>query len=168
MKTAYALLASLALVVAFGAPAVAQGADFSGTWQLDQDASEIPQFGGGGGRGGGQGGRGATLVIAQTNDVLTIEQQADGGGRTVSYNLDGSESTNAGPRGEQTTTSRWDGEVLLTEGTMRASTPRGDFSMELIERRTLSSDGRTMTVESTRSTPRGDVTARLVYNKATT
>lgn len=169
----FALLAAAALAAP---PAAAQSADFSGTWRLDADASEFPDFGGGGGRlfgggggrgGGGRGGPGPggarTLVIVQTATMLIVEQQSDRGSRAVTYRLDGEESTNSGPRGEQTSRSRWDGAALVTEGTQSVSTPRGDFTLEFTERRTLSADGRTMTVSATRTTPRGDIDTTLVY-----
>ena len=177
MKKLRLALVPLALLAtaALAAPAAAQGTDFSGTWRLDADASELPDFGGGGRRlfgggrrqGGGGGGLGGarTLVIVQTPAMLIIEQQSDGGSRAVTYRLDGEASTNSGPRGEQTTRSRWDGAALVTEGTQSVSTPRGDFSLEFTEWRTLSADGGTMTVESVRSTPRGDMEATLVYRR---
>ena len=175
------LVVTGALAAFVVAPAQAQGPDFSGTWQLDRDASEIPEFGGGrrGGRGGGPGrggarrrggpggfgGAAATLVITQSSDLLTIEQQTPRGSRSVGYRLDGSESTSPGPRGDLVTTSSWDGATLLTVGTMELSTPRGDFSMDLVEQRSLSADGRTLTVESMRMLPFGEVSSKLVYRR---
>ena len=165
-----ALLAAAALA----APAAAQGTDFSGTWHLDADASELPDFGGRGRLFGGRGGRrqgggpagGArTLVIVQTPAMLIIEQQSDQGSRAATYRLDGEESTNSGPRGEQTSRSRWDGAALVTEGTQSVSTRLRNISLEFTEVRTLSADGRTMTVETVRSTPRGDAEATLVYRR---
>ena len=175
LRIAFLPLALLAMA-ALAAPAAAQGTDFSGTWHLDADASELPDFGGGGrlfgGRGGGrQGGGGGpaggapTLVIVQTPAMLIIEQQSDRGSRAATYRLDGEESTNSGPRGEQTARSRWDGAALVTEGTQSVSTRLRDFSLEFTERRTLSADGATMTVATVRSTPRGDVEATLVYRR---
>ena len=178
LRTAFVPLALLAMA-ALAAPAAAQGTDFSGTWRLDADASQLPDFGGGGrgfgggggrrqgrrGGGGGFGGGARTLVIVQTGAMLIVEQQSDRGSRAVTYRLDGEESTNSGPRGEQTTRSRWDGAALATEGTQSVSTPRGDFSLEFTERRTLSADGQTLTVEATRSTPRGDIDTTLVYRR---
>ena len=177
LRIALVPLALLAMA-ALAAPATAQGTDFSGTWRLDADASELPDVGGrgrlfggrrqggGGGRGGpGLGGGARTLVIVQTGAMLIVEQQSDRGSRAVTYRLDGEESTNSGPRGEQTTRSRWDGAALVTEGTQSVSTPRGDFSLEFTERRTLSADEQTLTVEATRSTPRGDIDTTLVYRR---
>ena len=172
MRPTWIGLASITLVlmVAAAAPVATQGTDFSGTWQLDRDASEFPQFGGGGGRGRSPGRMmgGATLVITQTADLLTIEQQSERGSRTLRYHLDGRESTNEVPRGELTTRSAWDGAALVTQGSQQLSTPRSDMSVDLVERRSLSADGHTMTVESTRATPRGDIAMRLVYTKSTT
>ena len=171
LRIVFVPLALLATAV-LAAPAAAQGTDFSGTWHLDADASELPDIGGGGrlfggGRrqGGGPAGGARTLVIVQTPAMLIIEQQSDRGSRAATYRLDGEESTNSGPRGEQTARSRWDGAALVTEGTQSASTPLGNFTVEFAERRTLSADGQTMTVEATRSTRRGDIDSTLVYRR---
>ena len=174
LRIVFVPLALLAMA-ALAAPAAAQGTDFSGTWRLDADASELPDFGGGGRRlfgggrrqGGGGGGLGGarTLVIVQTPAMLIIEQQSDGGSRAVTYRLDGEESTNSGPRGAQTTVSRWDGAALVTEGTIEVETRLRDFSIAVTERRTLSADGQTMTIAATRTTPRGDVDSMLVYRR---
>ena len=176
LRMAFVPLALLAMA-ALAAPAAAQGTDFSGTWRLDADASELPDFGDGGrgfggrgagrqgGGGGGFGGGARTLVIVQTPAMMIVEQQTARGSRAATYRLDGEESTNSGPRGEQTARSRWDGAALVTEGTQSVSTPRGDFSLEFTEWRTLSADGGTMTVESVRSTPRGDIETTLVYRR---
>ena len=180
MKLA-ALVVAGALAGPVATPVEAQTPDFSGTWRLDRDASDVPERGAGprGGRGGGPGrggraGRGggpggfgaaATLVITQSSDLLTIEQQTPRGGRSVGYRLDGSESTSRGPWGDLVTTSSWDGATLLTVGTMEMSTPRGDFSMDVIEQRSLSADSRTLTVQSVRMLPFGEVASTLVYRK---
>ena len=142
------LAVATALVLGVPIPSVAnaQGTDFSGTWTLDRDASDLPQRRSG--RGGRRSGPGiavaATTVINQSNNAL------------------------ARPRGNMTTASRWNGAVLVTTGSQQFSTPRGDFTIEFTERRTLSNDGQTMTIESTRRTPRGNITITLIYNKSTT
>ena len=112
-----------------------------------------------------RGGRRPDARHRQTPAMMIVEQQTAGGSRAATYRLDGEESTNSGPRGEQTARSRWDGAALVTEGTQSVSTPRGDFSLEFTEWRTLSADGQTMTVESVRSTPRGDIETTLVYRR---
>ncbi len=173
LKHTLVLIAVLSLAVVTRTTLHAQTTDFSGTWTLDQEASQFPQPpGGGGGRGGQRGGsRGgfgasATIVITQSETELSMEQQAGGQSRTVVYRLDGSESTSVAGRGEMTTTSRWDDAALVTEGTNVVSTPRGELTLDIHERRTLSPDGQTMTVESTRTTPRGELNATVVYRKS--
>ena len=150
-----------------------QTVDFSGTWVLDVEASDIPAGPGGGGRRGGRGGgpgRGAggpvSVAIQQSPDALVIEAQGGRGGGTLTYRLDGRESVNATRRGEMATTSAWEGAELVTTGTMEMSTPRGEITVELHERRSLSDDGSTMTVETTRSTPRGEIVSTLVYRES--
>ena len=180
-------VAILSLITFTGGQVEAQNADFSGTWTLDRDASEFPQgpggggrggFGGGGGRrgGGGGGARGgpggggpASVTIVQTDGELVINQDQVAGGesQTVTYRLDGSESENTGPRGGMATTmSSWEGATLVTTGSQTLSTPRGEFTLETEDRRTLSDAGQTMTVASTRTTPRGDIAFTLVYRRA--
>ena len=176
------LVAVLALVGAFDLSMEAQSTDFSGTWELDMEASTLPQGGfgrgGGGGRPGGERGPGpggfgggagaaATVVITQTADALVMEQKGGDQSRMATYQLDGSESTNTTPRGDAITVSRWDGSALVTEGSQSFETPRGAFTMEMRERRRLSADNQTMTVESTRTTPRGEVATTLVYRRST-
>ena len=178
-----AVLSAVALLVGVVAT-FAQGADFAGTWVLDKDRSDDPQAmrggGGGGGRGGGGGGgrgggRGggmmlmpATLVITQSEAELIVEHQSGDRSRTFTYLLDGTESTNAGPRGDIVSSSHWDGGQLISEGSQTVSTPRGEFTLETREVRSLSEDGQTMTIVTTRTTPRGDRTLTLVYQRSTT
>ena len=108
----------------------------------------------------------ATLVISQTATAVTVEQQSDGQSRTIEYALDGSETTVDVGRGTLTVTASWDGATLVTAGTQSIETGRGNFSFDITERRTLSSAGQTLTIETTRVTGRGTQTFTLVYRKA--
>ena len=170
MNVLLAVVTALVLGGPIPSVAYAQGTDFSGTWTLDRDASDLPQ--GRSGRGGRRGGPGmavaATIVITQSNSELIIKQQGERTNRSITYRLDGSQTTNARPRGNMTTASRWNGAVLVTTGSQQFSTPRRDFTAEFTERRTLSNHGQTMTIESTRRTPRGNITTTLIYDKSTT
>jgi hypothetical protein len=146
--------------------------DFSGTWTLDRDKSEMPQMGGAGGRPGG-GGMGApmgdvTVTIKQSADTVTIEQKmGETGSRTLTYKLDGSESVNQGMcGGEAKSTTKWDGNKLVTESTQTFNGPNGEMTMKSKEVRSLDADG-TMHVEVTRETPRGTNTSKLVFKKTT-
>lgn len=140
--------------------------DFSGTWALDMSKSEMPQMGGmgGGGRMGGQMG-GMTVTITQTPGALTIDQKMGEMSRTMTYKLDGSESTNPGMRGgEVKSTSKWDGDKLVTESTQTMNGPNGEMTIKSKEVRSLAADG-TMRVETTRETPRGTMNSTLVFKK---
>lgn len=111
--------------------------DFSGRWELDAARSEGLRE---------DERQGTTLVITQTPARLTIERTLFGGQtRIVVYTFDGSDSVSQAGDVEIKARSRWEGDRLVTEGTQRASSLEAQFT----ERRSLSADGRTMTVEST-------------------
>ena len=66
-----------------------------------------------------------------------------------------------------TITSHWDGAMLVSEGSQELSFGGGGgITIEVKEVRSLSEDGQTLTVEVTRTTPRGANTNTLVYTKA--
>ena len=84
-RAAMLTMPAAALFVAASVVSVfAQTPDFSGTWKLDTDRSEITA-----GRGGRRGGRGGgtpnAMVITQTATELTIEQSAGNQSRTLTY-----------------------------------------------------------------------------------
>lgn len=140
--------------------------DFSGTWTLDASKSEMPQMGRMGGERMGRMGE-MTLTIKQNAETLTIDQKMGQMSRTLTYKLDGSESTNPGMRGgEVKSTSKWDGDKLVTESTQTMNGPSGEMTIKSREVRSLAADG-TMLVEMTRETPRGTSTSKLIFRKAT-
>jgi len=147
-----------ALIIPF--PARAQGKpDFSGTWTLDTAKSDpAPQ-----GRGGGGGA--ASVTIKQTGTELAVTSEGRQGPQTMTYKLDGSESTNQvmGRGGAQTvkSTAKWDGSSLVIETTR-------DFQGTPIttkEVRRLDNGGKDMIVESTTQTPQGEQKRKVVYTK---
>jgi polyisoprenoid-binding protein YceI len=100
-------------VLAMATVAFAQKPDFSGTWTLDPEASAM-------GQGGGQrmGGTAAPMVVKQTADTLTTETTRGENKVTMTYKLDGTESTNTGMgRGgvatESKSMAKWDGNKLV-------------------------------------------------------
>ena len=129
-----------------------QTPDFSGTWKLDRQASQItpPAFS------GGRGGRTVdTLHVTQAaNGTLIIGSEANGT-KAWAYQLEGESTIPAGRSSTMSVTSRRDGRVLATEG------------VGLKERLSLSDDGETLTIEITitTATPSGERTNRLVYTK---
>jgi hypothetical protein len=154
--TVAALLATVALQ-----PAAAQGkADFSGSWKLNVEKSD-PMGGGGGGGGGGGANMMATAVtvITQSATQLVIETKFGDQSRSATYNLDGKESVNPGMRGGETkSTVKWDGASLVIEGVNAT----GQASKEV---RSLSADGKQMTVVTTRQGQNGEMTTKRVYDK---
>ncbi len=156
-------------VVFVVAASIALGAqkkpDFSGTWTFDASKSEVAQGAAGGRMGGGP--MEMTVVIRQTPEALVIEQNLRDNTRTLTYKLDGTESVNRGMRGADVkSTSRWEGDTLVTEGTQTMSGPGGEMTIKSKEVRSIAADG-TMVVQSTRETPRGTMNSKLVFKKAT-
>jgi hypothetical protein len=147
------------LVVALAVAGYAQKkADFSGTWTLDADKSEMAPTSGGGGRGGMMAG---PMTIRQTADTLTIERQGPNGAITQTYKLDGSESENKmmGRGGEMTVKSKakWDGDKLVIEST------REGQNGPVTNTATYSLQGASLVVENAG----GRGPSKLVYKKAT-
>ncbi len=165
-RAAMFTIPAAALFVAASVVSVfAQMPNFSGTWKLDTDRSQIAA-----GRGGRRGGRGGgtpdTLVITQTATELTIEQSTGDRSRTLTYTLEGESSIPAGRGGNMTITSHWDGATLVSEGSREFSFGGGSITIERKEVRSLSADGQTLTVAVTQTTPQGANTNTLVYTKA--
>ena len=148
-----------AMVIPF--PARARGKlDFTGTWTMDAAKSDPPPQGrGGGGMGGG------TMTIKQTATELTVTSEGRQGPQTMTYKLDGSPSSNEvmGGGGAQTvkSTVKWEGASLLIESTREFN----GMTVTSKEVRTLSADGKMMTIESTSHTPQGEVKRKVVYAK---
>jgi hypothetical protein len=157
--------------------------NFSGEWTLNRDNSD---FGGGGefdqGRGEGRGGdrpgtgrgQGAgVMVVKQDNDKLIIERTSrnrDGEEitRTTELSLDGKKVNFEGFMGNtQTATAEWTGSgKTLTISTSSFFEREGqEFEMTSKEIWSLEDNGSVLVIESTRSTPRGDRTSRMVYDK---
>jgi hypothetical protein len=168
------VVVALAAALAVPALVLAQAkADLSGTWTFDEAKSDPapgpPSGGRGGGRGGGGGGRmmgGGTpskLVIKQTGAEMTVESTLPNGAQTAVYKLDGTESVNKMGMGEARSTATWDGANLVITGKQAISTPQGDI--EIDSKDVYSVAGSTLTLTTTRTTPRGENTRKLVFNK---
>jgi len=160
MRRTLLFLALAAMIPAAGATAQ-DHPDFSGTWKINLIKSDAPPS-----RGGQQMDMsGLTLTITQTAEVLTIVQAGMGPERTTTYYLDGRESTNAAMRGEMKSTSKWDGDQLVTDGSATMQTPNGERTVTSKEVRSLSKDGKTMTVTTTTESPMGTRTRKTVFDR---
>lgn len=172
------LVLGTALLIATSAGAQ-QRPDLSGNWRLNPEKSEIPPAMGQGGRAGGPpdgagAGRGIgmgmgvpiSVYITQTGEKLLLDQKVGDQARMLTYYLDGRESRNRGMRdSEVVSKARWDGAALVIESTMSLETPMGPMTLATKEIRTLSEDGNTLTAVVTTTTPRGEITRTLVYEK---
>jgi hypothetical protein len=67
--------------------------------------------------------------------------------------------------GETKSKAKWDGASLVIESVSNISGPNGDMQITSKEVRTLSADGKTMTVVLTRMTANGETTRKTVYEK---
>lgn len=174
------LLATAAATLVMAGTLVGQKPDFSGSWKLNAEKSDpMPTMGGAGGSpagerpsGGGAGsGRGGMMTptemfITQLTSRMTIDLKMAERSRTVSYNLDGTESRNPGMMGTDfVTTSAWVDNAIVTKGKNTFKSPMGEVTVETTEVRSLSEDGKTMTVEMTTVSPRGTMKRRMVYEK---
>ncbi len=152
-----------AAVFAVASVAFAQKPDFSGTWTLDADASNM----GGGGGGGGRGMMTGPITVKVAGDVLTIDRMQGEAKITTTLNLAGQPTENqmAGRQGAMTTgkyVSKWDGAKLVT--TITSDGPNGPVTRT--ETRWL--EGSTLVVETTRTGRDGSpMTTKLVYKKTT-
>ena len=148
------------ITLGFSGSAFALGKpDFSGTWTLDVAKSDM---------GKARLSAGAleasklTIVIKQSPAVLATTRNVGRGPETTILKLDGSESINKSPSGlDIRSTSRWEGPTLVTKSVM--STGHGTTESTLV--RSLSADGKVMTIDTTIKTSNGVKKQKLIYNK---
>jgi hypothetical protein len=161
MRRTLLFLALAACIPAAGA-AAQDHPDFSGTWKINLIKSDAAPAG----RGGQQMDM-SNLVhtITQTAEAITIVQTGMGPERTTTYYLDGRESTNPAMRGEMKSTSTWDGKQLVTAGSTTMQTPNGERTITIKEVRSLSDDGKTMTITTTTDSQMGSRTQKRVFDK---
>ena len=157
------LLFALATAVVLPFPARAQAKpDFSGTWTLDTAKSDPAPPG----RGGGFGGGGGSVTIKQTGAELAVTSEGRQGPQTMTYKLDGTESTNQvmGRGGAQSvkSTAKWDGSSLVIQTTRDFN----GMSITSKEVRRLDNVGKEMIVETTAQTPNGEQKRKTVYTKS--
>ena len=141
--------------------------DFSGTWTLDPEASNMGGAPGGGGGGGGRGMMTGPITIKVAGDVLPIDRMQGEAKVTTTLNLAGQPTENqmAGRQGAAIAAkyvSKWDGAKLVT--TITSEGPNGPITRT--ETRWL--EGSTLVVETNRTGRDGSpMTTKLVYKKTT-
>ena len=162
------IIPTIAIVVALVATAAAQAKpDFSGTWTFDEAKSDpAPARAGGGGRGGGRmgGAPATTMTIKQTPAELSMDRTTAQGQQTAVYKLDGSDSTNTIGMGPATSKAAWDGSRLVITTTQTVQGRGGEITIN--SKDIYSVQGSTLTIETTRSTPGGEISRKLIYTKS--
>ncbi|MBL8125973.1 MAG: hypothetical protein KIT61_09940 [Pyrinomonadaceae bacterium] len=169
--------------------AMAQKANYSGTWNLDVPNSKLDAR---------QRIESMTMTVKQTDKDLSVETATKrlppndapagpppgggggmGGGRgmgmgggdsAVTYSLDGKETKTEveGPMGKMPITHKAsieaDGSVKLSSS-RTFNGPNGEITSTTTEIWKLSADGKTLTVNREASSPRGSTTSTLVFTK---
>lgn len=176
------VLAAIFSLFVLALSASAQSADFSGTWALDVSKSKL-------------GDRNMiaeqTLTVAQTAKDITITPKTKrnpppdgmggggggqgrggfGGGDAVTkYTLDGSETIVEmdSPMGKVPVkfTGKADGGKLILNSSRTMNGQMGEITITTKETWELSSDGKTLTINTERNTPRGTDSTTRVFNKS--
>ena len=151
-------VATLALVLALPAMAVAQAkTDFSGTWNVDTAKSDpAPQ-------GGGGGGATTRLVITQTAADMTVVVTTGRGDTKVTYKFDGTEMKEKVAMGESRAKVSWDGATLVVNRVQNVTTPQGAF--EITSKESYSMSGGILTLVTARNSPMGNTSRKTVFTK---
>jgi hypothetical protein len=175
MKRKLFVLTAVTVMLAFAGSMVstAQTAktDFSGTWAMNAEKSNLGQAQQGQGQGRGMGGfGGGDFVAKQEANLLTVErtrtnQQGETTTTTSKYTLDGKESVNTTRMGESKSFATWsaDGKTLTIATTSVFNMNGESREMKSTEVWTLS--GANLSITATTTTPNGDRTVTRVYDK---
>jgi len=155
MKRALVLIRFIISILMFLPVLSLASPNFSGTWRLDTDRSDL-------------GNKGAApkapmkeviIKIHHTGEQMTVERAT---GELATYRFDGSECVNTLPNGGQSRTKlTWAGDKLL--GATVSNVGGAEIKME--DDRSLSGDGKEMTVHLTIHMPNGDRNQTLIYVK---
>jgi hypothetical protein len=163
-----------------GLPILAIAApNFSGSWIKDNSKSDpVPsplmlrdappgRGGGGGGGRGGPGGRGGgpmPMVVAQDANSLQI---TDPQGAVRKYTLDGKAHTTTMDTGVQkaAVTASWQGDTLTISSVEPYGGMPGNVTLHAKEVWSLSPDGKTLTIATTRTIPAVEKAYKEVYNR---
>jgi hypothetical protein len=143
----------------------AQKANFAGTFNLNESKSNL---------GDGPMRPAFQMTVTQDDNTLTTERKSkgrDGEDRvqTAKYTLDGKVSENAGfmnSVSKSTVTWAADQKSLTINTTTTFNRDGETMEMKSTEVWTLSTDGATLNIESTRQSQMGEMKLSLVYDKA--
>jgi hypothetical protein len=151
MKTA---LGGVVLLVLTGAAAAEEKPNFSGDWTINAAASDygglpLPET--------------FTRKITHTEPAITIVEEQTGPGTTPtstrSMTTDGKPAEVDINGARATLSASWEGSTLT------ATTVLEDFSLEFVDKMTLSGDGKTLTSVVTIDSPQGAVELKVVFDR---
>jgi hypothetical protein len=141
----------------------AKKANFSGEWALNESKSEL---------GEGRMFSPVKLTVQQEGNSMTLERTRtgrDGEERTSKevLTLDGKESINKSENRTSTSTATWskDGKTLTIVTNTEINREGETFQMKSTEVWTLGEDGKILQVQSDSTSPRGERSVKLVYDK---
>jgi hypothetical protein len=139
--------------------------DFSGTWKLNESKSELGQFGG----------RGvpSKIVIDQKTDQISLTKtatsfQGEEATATEALSFDGKESESLlFGTAKKKSTLKWsaDGQSMLVSSNIAFEMQGQTIAISGTETWSLGTDGKTLTVSSTITTPQGEISTKAVYDK---
>lgn len=172
-KRIFACAALAVLAAVSFAAAQNKTPDFGGKWKLDMSKSEL-----------GERSRveSMDMTVEQTAASLSVERTpkfAGGGegmgggmgrgmmgGGKMTYDLSGKETKVEGSMGNAMLKAEKaaDGKLLLTQN-RNLETQMGSFSLKTVETWELSADGKTLTINSSTETPRGNRTQKMVFGR---
>jgi hypothetical protein len=170
MKRAGIATAVFAFALAAALPVRAQdAAAFAGVWTLNAEKSTTAGRGGGPATAGGApaaprggmagGGMTTSMTVTAGTNELTVQR----GNQTIVYKLDGSEFTIPGGRGEARATAGLVGGQIVIESSQTMAMQ--DNAMTTSSTETWALDGEALVITTVRSTPRGDRTTTMVYDR---
>lgn len=148
---------TLLLVTSWLGAATAQSApNLTGTWALDAAKSNFGQL---------PAPQNRSDVIDHREPQLTIKRTILQDGTPASldlkYTIDGKPHPNTTPQGQITSTLTWEGRVLV----MKSQVPTDGGAAEIVDRMTLSSDGKTLTQDRTISVQGQEIKQTIVLVK---
>lgn len=137
-------------------------ADFSGTWVLNREKSEL---------GEGRGARMAAtkLVVEQKENTLAIESTRTGRDdeervTKEEMTLDGKETKSSTEWADAVSTAKINGEVLIIAMTRTFERNGETFEMKSEQKWALDNDGKILVIDLKSESPRGERVMKLVYD----
>ena len=158
-KTLFNITLLAIFVVGVSATVMAKP-DFSGTWKLDTaESTGLPP------------GMEQTMTVTQTGDAVKLETtvKMPQGEQTVadSYTLDGKEAdfTTQNAKGKRTAKLSADGNGIEVVEKADMQTQDGTAAVEITRKWSLSSDGKTLTIEMKVKSPNGEQEFKRIFVK---